>query len=419
MPLPSEIDVAIIGAGAAGIGATRTLEGRGLSVLVLEARDRLGGRAFTRQLENNIVFDVGCGWLHSADKNKFVGIAEELGFEIDRGRPHWSQQTFNLGFPQDERVAFLEEMDKFYDRAEAAAERGIDRPASEFLVPGNRWNPMLHCLSTYINGVELDRVSILDMNAYEDTEVNWRSKRGYGALVAAYGAPCPVAFGAKVTLIDHSSQRIRIETSRGTVTAAKAIVTVPTNLIANETVRFLPELPEKLAAARGLPLGLADKVMLALDNDGDALPKDGHLRGSTTKVGTGSYHLRPKGLPSIEGYFGGRFARELENTGDGALAAAAIDEIVALLGSDYRKKLRPLASSAWEHDPFATGSYSYALPGHAGDRAKLASPVDGRIFFAGEATSPNFFSTCHGALESGVRAAGEVVATVESLSIGS
>src|SRR5262249_31652954 len=151
-------------------------------------------------------------------------------------------------------------------RVEAAAKTGPDRPASELLLPGNRWNAMLNCVSTYINGVELDRVSILDMNAYEDTEFNWRCKRGYGALVAAYGAPCPVAYDAKVTLIDHSSRSIRIETSLGTVTASKVIVTVPTNLIANETVRFHPPLPEKVAAARGLPLGLADKVMLALDN---------------------------------------------------------------------------------------------------------------------------------------------------------
>ena len=86
MPLPSEIDVAIIGAGAAGIGAARAFEGKGLSVLMLEARDRLGGRAFTRQLENNIIFDVGCGWLHSADKNKFVGIAEAARLR-DRPRP--------------------------------------------------------------------------------------------------------------------------------------------------------------------------------------------------------------------------------------------------------------------------------------------------------------------------------------------
>jgi monoamine oxidase len=409
MSLPSEVDVAIIGAGAAGIGAARALEGKHRSVLVLEARNRLGGRAFTRQLENNIVFDVGCGWLHSANKNKFVRIAKELGFPIDRGRPHWSKQTFNVGFPKEEMAAYLQEMDAFYDRAEAAAKLGTDRPASDFLNPGSRWNAMLNCVSTYINGVELDRVSILDMDAYEDTEINWRSARGFGALVAGYGAPCPVAFDTRVTLINHLGRRIRIETSQGTLEADKVIVTVPTNLIANETLRFRPELPEKIASARGLPLGLADKVMLALDHDGEALPKNGHLRGSTTKVGSGSYHLRPQGFPAIEGYFGGRFARELEAAGEGALAATAIDEIVALLGADYRRKLRPLAASAWEHDPFANGSYSYALPGHSEDRAKLAAPVDNRIFFAGEATSPNFFSTCHGALESGIRAAGEAI----------
>jgi monoamine oxidase len=163
-------------------------------------------------------------------------------------------------------------------------------------------------------------------------------------------------------------------------------------------------------AARGLPLGLADKVMLALDEP-DALPKDGNLRGATMRTAMGSFHLRPFGQPCIEGYFGGSFAHALENSGEGALAAEAINEIAALLGNDYRRKLRPLAESHWAHDPFARGSYSHALPGHAGDRAVLAAPVDGRLFFAGEATSPNFFSTAHGARDSGERAAGEVKAT--------
>jgi len=201
---------------------------------------------------------------------------------------------------------------------------------------------------------------------------------------------------------------MRIETSRGTLTAGKVIVTVPTNLIADEAIRFHPALPTKVDAARGLPLGLADKVMLALDEP-DALPKDGNLRGATMRTAMGSFHLRPFGEPCIEGYFGGSFARALEDAGSGALAAQSIDEIASLLGNDYRRKLKPLAESRWAHDPFACGSYSHALPGHAGDRAILAAPVDGRLFFAGEATSANFFSTAHGARDSGERAAGEVI----------
>jgi monoamine oxidase len=412
MSLPSTVDVAIIGAGAAGLGAANTLKDTGLSVIVLEARDRVGGRAHTIQAAPDVVFDVGCGWLHSADKNTFVPIAERLGFEINKDLPPWRERAYGKAFPQEDRNDFIRALDEFYDRAELAAEKarqaGRDEPANLCLGPGNRWNPMIDAISTYINGAELDRVSILDMDAYEDTNFNWRVRRGYGALIAAYGASCPIALNCAVTLIDHSARQLRIETSRGTLTAGKVIVSVPTNLIADEAIRFHPALPAKVDAARGLPLGLADKVTLALAEP-EALPKEGNLRAATMRTEMGTYHLRPFGQPCIEGFFGGRFARKLEDAGDGAICAAAIDEIVGLLGNDFRRKLKPLAQSRWAHDPWARGSYSHALPGHAGDRAVLAAPVDGRLFFAGEATCPNFFSTAHGARDSGERAAKEIL----------
>ncbi|HEV7602346.1 MAG TPA: NAD(P)/FAD-dependent oxidoreductase [Bradyrhizobium sp.] len=411
MSLPCSVDVAIIGAGAAGLGAARALQNSGLSVLVLEARDRVGGRAHTILAAPGITFDAGCGWLHSANRNSFVQIARQLNFEIDKTRPPWREQSFETGFPLSERQDFIAALDAFYGRAEQAAQRGLDDAADKYLEPGNRWNPMIHAISTYVNGCELDQVSIQDMHAYEDTGINWRVRGGYGALLTAYGAPCPLALNTLVTLIDHSTLRLRIETSRGALTANKAIITVPTNLIADEAIRFHPALPAKLEAAHGLPLGVDDKVMLALE-DPEALPKDGNLRGATMRTAMGSFHLRPFGQPCIEGFFGGSFARELEDAGDGAFAAESIDQIVALLGSDFRRKLKPLAESRWARDPFARGAYSHALPGHAGDRAVLAAPVDGRLFFAGEATSPNFFSTAHGARDSGERAAGEVVGTV-------
>jgi monoamine oxidase len=408
MSLPSEVDVAIIGAGAAGLGAARAFEASGLSTIVLEARDRVGGRGHTIMAAPDILFDLGCGWLHSADKNSFVGIAEHLGFELDKTRPPWREQSFDAGFPVPERLDFMNALDGFYDRAEQAAKLGRDSAAEACLEPGNRWNPMIDAISTYVNGCELDQVSILDMAAYEDTGVNWRVRHGYGALMVAYGAQLTLALNTHVTLIDHSGTRVRIETSQGTLSAWQAIVTVPTNLIAEESIRFHPALPAKVAAAHALPLGLADKVVLALEEP-ELLPKDGNLRGATMRTATGAFHLRPFGQACIEGFFGGRFAQELEDAGDGAMAAQAIDEIASLLGSDFRRKLRPLAASRWAHDPFARGSYSHALPGHAEARAVLAAPVDGRLFFAGEATSLSFFTTAHGARDSGERAAGEVL----------
>ena len=408
MSLPSSVDIAIIGAGAAGLGAAHALENSGLSVIVLEARDRVGGRGYTIKAAPDVIFDVGCGWLHSADKNSFVKIAQQLNFEIDKSHPPWREQTFGDIFPPKERAEFIIALEAFHDRAEQAAKSGCDSAASLYLEAGNRWNPMIDAISTYVNGAELDLVSIIDAHAYEDTEINWRVPRGYGALMAAYGAPCPLALNTQVTLIDHSGKRLRIETSRGTLSADQVIVTVPTNLIAEETVRFRPSLPVKVDAARGLPLGVDDKVTLAL-SEPEALPKDGNLRGATMRSAMGTYHLRPFGQPCIEGFFGGRFAKALEDAGEGALAAQAIDEIAGFLGNDFRRKLTPLAESRWAFDPFARGSYSHALPGHAGKRAVLAAPVDGRLFFAGEATSPNFFSTAHGARDSGERAAREVL----------
>ena len=405
-------DIVIVGGGAAGIAAAHRLHDAGLSCLIVEARSRLGGRAWTVSEPSGFPLDLGCGWLHSADRNSFVPIAAQLGFEIDKTRPPWREQSFDAGFPMTERQDFFAALDAFHDRIEQATENDADDAANRYLEQGNRWNPMIDAISTYVNGCELDSVSVQDTTAYEDTEINWRVRRGYGALIAAYGRPCPLALNTRVWRIDHSGPRIRIETSKGALSAAKAIVTAPTNLIANETIRFHPELPAKVNAAAGLPLGVDDKVMLALDDPEGIFPKDGNLRGATMRTQMGTYHLRPFGQPCIEGFFGGSFARELEDAGNGAFAAQAIDEIVALLGSDYRGKLKPLAESRWARDPFALGAYSHALPGHAGARAVLAAPVDSRLFFAGEATSPNFFSTAHGARDSGERAAREVMDAV-------
>ena len=121
MSLPSSVDVAIIGAGAAGLGAANALKNSGLSVLVLEARDRVGGRAHTIMASPDVTFDVGCGWLHSADQNSFVKIAEELNFEINKSLPPWRERAYGKAFPQDDRDDFIRALDAFYDRAEKAA----------------------------------------------------------------------------------------------------------------------------------------------------------------------------------------------------------------------------------------------------------------------------------------------------------
>ena len=154
-------------------------------------------------------------------------------------------------------------------------------------------------------------------------------------------------------------------------------------------------------------------MFLRLDEAED-LPPDTRLYGATDRVETGSYTLRPFGRPVIEGYFGGMFARELEAQGDGAFASFAIEQICAALGNAMRKRLSPIAESAWARDPCSLGAYSYGSEGAQSARAKLAAPLDGKLFFAGEHCSDVDFSTAHGAYRTGVKAAREALRALQT-----
>ncbi|WP_395445081.1 flavin monoamine oxidase family protein [Caulobacter sp. UC70_42] len=204
---------------------------------------------------------------------------------------------------------------------------------------------------------------------------------------------------------------MELETALGTVSARAVIVCAPTPILATGALRFMPALPDKLDAAAGLPLGLADKVFLKLDEP-DMVPPETQLYSDPRVTATGAYHLRPLHRPMIEVFLGGAHARALEGQGPGAAAAFAVDGLVGVYGGGIRSKVHVIAETHWAADPFAGGSYSHALPGHAGARAVLAAPVDQRLFFAGEACSPNFFSTAHGAWLTGQAAAR---AAIESL----
>ena len=208
--------------------------------------------------------------------------------------------------------------------------------------------------------------------------------------------------------IDHRGKRLVIETAKGDITADRAIVTLPTSILTEEGL-FAPALPDKAGAAAGLPLGLADKLFLALD-DAEEFEPDSRLFGRTDRRKTGAYHLRPFGRPLIEAYFGGALAGELEAQGEAAFFDFASSELSAAFGSGFARRLKPIAVHRWGADPFARGSYSYARPGNADCRAKLAAAVDDRLFFAGEACDRDEFSTAHGAFKSGVAAAEQVIA---------
>ncbi len=355
-----DTDVIVIGAGAAGVAAARALHDARVPVVLLEARDRIGGRAWTFRA-SDLPLDLGCGWLHSAGRNEWAAHAQALGLTVDRSTPPWQRRAIAVNFSSDEQLDYAAARERFYDRAEAEPDSA--RRMSEFLEPGSRWNPLLNAMSTYINGVTFDHLVAREYALYEDDEVNWRVVEGYGALIEAYARPLDVRLNCPVTLIDHSGARVRVVTPRGELSARAVIVATPPGVMANEFLRFSPALPDKHDAATQLPLGLADKVFLALDR-ADDLPRDTRLFGATDRTETGSYTLRAFGRPVVEGYFGGDFARTLE--AEDAFVPFAIEQIASALGNDMRKRLSGIAASAWAHDPYALGSYSYGKDGAQG-----------------------------------------------------
>ena len=403
-----DVEVVVVGGGAAGIAAARRLHDASIDCLLVEARSRLGGRAWT-VIEQGYALDLGCGWLHSADRNPWRGIAEAQGATIDRSAAPWSRQPLEVSFPREELNDYQEAMASFFDRLERLAQNPSDVPCSAAFLADCRWNPLFDALSTYISGAEWEFVSAKDYDRYADSGINWRIVEGLGATIAAHGAGLPVVFDCPVRSVDHGGKRLRIETAQGTMTADRAIIAAPPTMLTAGALSFTPALPKKIEAAQNLPLGHDDKLFMTLAN-AEEFDKDLRVFAHIDRTATAGYNFRPFGRPLIEAYFGGACAAALEAQGDAAFFDFAATELSDVFGNDFRRRIKPIRVHRWGADPLARGAYSYATPGFADCRQTLAEPVDNRLFFAGEACSPHDFSTAHGALQTGVAAAEQVIA---------
>jgi monoamine oxidase len=389
------IELAIVGGGAAGIAAARLARERGIEAVILEASDRVGGRTSTIGW-HGCALDLGATWLHSADRNPLVPLAEELGVTIDRAPTPWRNQFQDLGYSKDEQAESWAAVEAFAQRLRSGLPGDV---ASNALEPGNAWNAFLEALNGYLNGTSLAHTSAEDFIAYWDgsDSSNWRLPRGYGALLSALTEGLDVRIGQVVRRVDWTGSTVRLTLDGGVVEARRAIIAVPTNVLASGDIEFAPQLDDRLHAVSQLPLGRVEKLFLA-SSEPESVPANAHLIGNPRAAETGSYMLRPLGMPVIEGFFGGDW---LNGVGGDDLAAKASEELGALLGADFARKLSAVAYSDWKNHAYIRGSYSYARPGAHGARAALCAPVDGPLAFAGEACSDADYATVHGAWQSG------------------
>ena len=408
----TQTDVAIVGAGAAGLAAAKTLGGFGVPFVLLEAAHRIGGRAYTEEVAPGAPFDLGCHWMHSASRNPFVAIADSFGFDYDKlgfTRRMRIAGAWASAAEEAERDAF---MAKNSERIARAAAAGPDRAAAEVTGRAGRWAPVFDYFFSLWTSSDVDQVSIVDLENYFDTGENWSLKQGYGALVARHAAGVPVTLNAQVTAIDWSGRALRLTTPKGEVRARKVIVTASTGILAGGHIRFDPALPDwKQEAVAGLPLGNHNRICLIYDRNvfGDEPPRGATLldngAGSAEPMG---FTIRPFGYDYVVGLTGGRFADWLERAGEMAAVDLAKENLRKAFGAGIVKNLVGHNVTAWRGDPWVRGAYSAALPGQAAQRTRLAESLDARLFFSGEATSPEFYSTAHGAHLTGIDTAQEV-----------
>lgn len=409
--MTSEFDVIIVGGGAAGIGAARRLAIGGASALLLEASSRLGGRAYTQDLGGHPL-DLGCEWLHSGDRNAWVGIAEASGFPVDRSDPPWAKAHPGIAWSEDYEEAARKAFGDWEERLRAVAQ-GSDR-ASDALEPGGAWNAYVRAIAGFMSGVAPECISATDYLAYDDASTgrNWNLPLGYGTLVAA-SLPSSVALhlATPVERIDLTADGVAVSTRAGTVRARAAILTVSTAVLAGDAVRLPPGTEPWREAAAALPLGRNEKVFLEIGRD-SAFESGSHAYGNLHDPRSAAYSIRPNGWPVIEAFLGGEGAIILAEEGPAAGFAFVSAELTGLFGGDVASAIRPLAATSWSRMASIGGAYSCALPGQSQARTRLARPFEDRLFFAGEATHPFDFTTAHGAHDSGQRAADEAVAAL-------
>lgn len=404
-----DVDVVIVGAGAAGLAAGQALRQWGISYRILEARERIGGRAWTEAASLGTEFDCGCAWLHSARRNPMRALAEGHGFTLAK--------DMTTRFHLDGRFAGADEAQAIqafigyqFHAAVKCGLLGKDVCAATVMDSHHPWTPFLDYMVAAINGVDAIDYSTGDAAAEDDTGDDWLIREGLGNLVRLAGAPLNVETACAVSTVDWTQTPVRIVSEHGQLRAKTAIITVPVGVLAAGTPCFRPPLPEwKQTALEAIPMGRSEKIAFRFDDEVFGLPANTYLNALDANGAFGA-HIRPFGESVAIVYVGGRLARELGELRDADAAAIMLDRLQGVFGNAIADKLTASTVTGWSRDRWTRGGYSAARPGHAHRRRDLMAALGERVYFAGEATSTAAFATVHGAWLSGYDAARRVAA---------
>lgn len=429
---PPKIDVAVLGAGAAGLAAAAALAKRGLRVSVLEARERIGGRILTLSdpsLEWPI--ELGPEFIHGHAPLTRALLEETGGIAIDTAGTRW---TLREGQPTP-RADMFAGMRRLMQQVESMPEE--DLSVEEFLVRAAR-EPALEATCTYarmmvegFDAADPRRASVRAIaNEWSGMDGGQgRPLGGYGRL-ATHLARSLAASGGQLHLQTPVS-RVAWRAGEVSITAEGpaeplevlarcALVALPLSVLKRspdepDGVRFVPPLDEKAVALRGVDVGPVVKVVLRFrrafweELHGGRFRDAGFLHAPQAPFRT-MWTALPARVPLLTAWAGGPRAVELAGSSHNELIEQALESIERALGagSELRDELVAAYAHDWLRDRHARGAYSYIAVGGCGAPAELAKPLRDTLYFAGEAANPGESGTVEAALQSGRRAADEI-----------
>jgi monoamine oxidase len=421
-PLSTSANVLVLGAGIAGLAAARTLTDKGLSVIVLEARNRIGGRMWTDS-SLGLPLDLGASWIHGVDGNPITKLAEEFGAKTvpTDGENAIEFAADGTELPDDEfnRMEALFE-DIYEEVAEMQDSTDDDMPlqsafdqviASRGLSDDDlrRLNYYIHLVTALEYGADAKDLSAWWWDQGEEfggEEVIFPG--GYNQITDGLAKGLDIRLGTEVKTVRYGSDGVEVETSAGVFVADKAVVTFPLGVLKQASVKFEPLLSEsKQAAIERLGMGVLNKVYLKFPaafwgEDVETISYVGDRLGEWCDWLS---FVPFTGEPVLMAFHGGDKGFALEDLSDDEIAAGAMRTLRVMFGGDIPEP-EGMLITRWGKDPFSFGAYSHIPPFASGDDYDaLAEPVDDVLFFAGEATSREYPSTVHGAYLSGLRAA--------------
>jgi monoamine oxidase len=402
-----DTDVAIVGAGAAGIAAARKVAAAGRRFVLIEASDHVGGRCVTESGTFGVPYDHGAHWVHMPDINPVAKLSARSGLEVYAAPPGQKLRMVKRNAREGEMEDYLAAIVKANRGIQDAARGKADVSCAQALPKdlGDWRSAVEFVLGPFGCGKNLEDISAMDFARSLERDVDAFCRQGFGALLARL-ADMPVQINTPVQRLTSLRNSVEIETRRGRIVARAAIVTVSNGVLAADKIKFAPDLPKRqVDAIAKLSLGSYDHVALELKGNPLQLQNDDLVFEHAKGPRTAALLANVSGTPLCMVEVAGKFGRELSQAGEAAMVDFATGWLAELYGADIRKVVGKTHATRWASEPWALGAFSAAAPGGQPGRRALMEPVRDRLFFAGEAVHETLWGTVGGAWESGERAA--------------